>query len=255
MKIYTGTSGYGYKEWKGKFYPDKISPKEMLRFYSERFNSVEINNTFYHMPVEKILSSWTGQVPDNFVFAFKAPQLITHLKRLRNVEEDMKYIFRTLSIMGRKLGPVLFQFPASFRADRHALDDFLKLIPDMPCAFEFRNPSWLEPAILDLLREKGCSLCTADTEEKPAIGIIHTAAWGYLRLRRPDYTDADLTQWFERISSQKWEKAFIYFKHEEEATGPEMAMRFRELADSGVKILKKTIQVDRPKKEAIRRNE
>ena len=167
----------------------------------------------------------------------------------------MKYIFRTLSIMGRKLGPVLFQFPASFRADRHALDDFLKLIPDMPCAFEFRNPSWLEPAILDLLREKGCSLCIADTEEKPAIGIIHTAAWGYLRLRRPDYTDADLTHWFERISSQKWEKAFIYFKHEEEATGPEMAMRFRELADSGVKILKKTIQVDRPKKEAIRRNE
>ncbi len=133
MKIYTGTSGYGYKEWKGKFYPEKISPKEMLRFYSERLNSVEINNTFYHMPLENVLLSWAEQVPDNFVFAFKAPQIITHIKRLRNVEEETGYLFRTLSVLRQKLGPVLFQFPASFRAAPHMLEDFLKLIPDTPC--------------------------------------------------------------------------------------------------------------------------
>ena len=234
MKIYVGTSGYGYKEWKGKFYPEKISPKEMLRFYSERLGAVEINNTFYHMPTESVLASWAEQVPDDFVFAIKAPQVITHLKRLKNVDEETEYLFRTLSVLDRKLGPVLFQFPKSFHADHPALKDFLDLIPgNMSCAFEFRSPSWLDAEILDLLRERGYSLCIEDTDENPANEIISTASWGYLRLRRSDYTDADLSQWMERILSQEWEKAFVFFKHEEEAKGPEMAMRFRELADSG----------------------
>jgi len=191
------------------------------------------------MPVENVLSSWAEQVPDNFVFALKAPQVITHLKRLKNVEEETGYLFRTLSVLEQKLGPVLFQFPKSFRADRPALKNFLGLIPDIPCAFEFRSLSWLGSEILDLLRERGCSLCIADTDENPATEIISTAPWGYLRLRRPDYTDADLSQWLERISSQKWEKAFVFFKHEEGAIGAEMAIRFRELADSGAKKLKK----------------
>jgi len=236
MKIFAGTSGYGYKEWKGIFYPEKISPKEMLRFYSERLGTVEINNTFYHMPTRSVLASWAEQVPRDFIFALKAPQVITHLKRLRNVGEETEYLFSTLSVLDRKLGPVLFQFPKSFRADHGALKDFLALIPgNMSCAFEFRSPSWLDVEILDLLREKGCSLCIADADENPANEIISTAAWGYLRLRRSDYTDADLSQWIERILSQKWQKAFVFFKHEEEAKGAEMALRFRELADSGTK--------------------
>ena len=236
MKIFAGTSGYGYKEWKGIFYPEKISPKEMLRFYSERLGTVEINNTFYHMPTRSVLASWAEQVPRDFIFALKAPQVITHLKRLKNVGEETEYLFSTLSVLDRKLGPVLFQFPKSFRADHGALKDFLALIPGtMSCAFEFRSPSWLNVEILDLLREKGCSLCIADADENPANEIISTAAWGYLRLRRSDYTDADLSQWIERILSQKWQKAFVFFKHEEEAKGAEMALRFRELADSGTK--------------------
>ncbi len=248
MKIFVGTSGYGYKEWKGIFYPEKISSKEMLRFYSKRLSAVEINNTFYHMPTEGVLASWAEQVPDDFVFALKAPQVITHLKRLRNVDDETGYLFRTLSVLERKLGPVLFQFPGSFRADRMALEDFLALIPDMSCAFEFRSPSWLDVAILDLLRERGCSLCVADTDENPTNEIINTAPWGYLRMRRSDYTDADLSQWMERILSQKWKRAFVFFKHEEEAKGPGMAMRFRELADSrlnGKKI--KTGRTSKPR--------
>ena len=135
MKIYVGTSGYGYKEWKGKFYPEKISPKEMLRFYSERLSAVEINNTFYHMPTEGVLSSWADQVRSDFVFAIKAPQVITHLKRLRNVGAETAYLFSTLSVLGRKLGPVLFQLPGSFHVDRPALEAFLDLIPNnMSCA-------------------------------------------------------------------------------------------------------------------------
>jgi len=239
MKIHVGTSGYAYKEWKGKFYPEKISPKEMLRFYSGRLDTVEINNTFYHMPTESVLTSWAEQVPGDFVFALKAPQAITHLKRLRNVSGETEYLFRTLSALDRKLGPVLFQFPKSFRADRAALQDFLGLIPaDTSCAFEFRSPSWADDEILDLLRERGSSLCTADADENPAKEIIRTAPWGYLRLRRSDYTDADLSQWLERILSQKWEEAFVFFKHEGDdakgpARGPEMAVRFRELAAGG----------------------
>jgi uncharacterized protein YecE (DUF72 family) len=113
------------------------------------------------------------------------------------------------------------------------LEDFLGLIHgDMACAFEFRSPSWLDDEILDLLRKKGASLCIADTDEDPAREIIRTASWGYLRLRRSDYTDAGLSQWKERILSQDWERAFVFFKHEDEdpAKGPEMAVRFRELA-------------------------
>ena len=236
MKIFVGTSGYGYREWKGKFYPEKISPKEMLRFYSERLSAVEINNTFYHMPTEGVLSSWAEQVPRDFVFAIKAPQVITHLKRLRNVGEETEYLFGSLSVLGRKLGPVLFQLPGSFHVDRPALEAFLDLIPDnMSCAFEFRSPSWLDVEILDLLRKRGCRLCIVDSDENPTNEIIDTAPWGYLRLRRSDYTDADLSQWMERILSQKWERAFVFFKHEEEAKGPEIAMRFRELTDSMVK--------------------
>jgi uncharacterized protein YecE (DUF72 family) len=233
MNIHVGTSGFGYKEWKGKFYPEKISPKEMLRFYSERLGTVEINNTFHHMPTESVLRSWAEQVPDDFVFALKAPQVMTHFKRLKNVDEEADYFFGTLSALGGKLGPVLFQLPKSFPADLPALKYFLGLIPGtVSCAFEFRSPSWLADEILDLLRERGCSLCTADTDENPANEIIGAMPWGYLRLRRTDYADADLSQWLKRIRSQKWKRAFVFFKHEEEAKGPEMAIRFRELVGS-----------------------
>ena len=197
------------------------------------------------MPKESVLTSWAEQVPDDFVFALKAPQVITHLKRLWNVSKETEYLFKTLLVLDRKLGPVLFQFPKSFRSDRPALEDFLGLIPgDRACAFEFRNPSWLDAEILDRLRERGSSLCIADTDENPTNEIIPTAPWGYLRLRRSDYTEADLSQWLERILSQKWAKAFVFFKHEDDdakgpakgpATGPEMAVRFRELADSRTK--------------------
>jgi uncharacterized protein YecE (DUF72 family) len=230
MKIHVGTSGYGYKEWKGIFYPEKISAKEMLGFYAERLSSVEINYTFYHMPTEKVLASWAAQVPDDFAFALKAPQVITHRKRLRDVGEETEYFFKTLSILGSKMGPVLFQFPKSFRADSSRLKDFLALIPEnRRCAFEFRSPTWLDPEILDLLREKGCSLCTADADESRADEIISTASWGYLRLRRSDYTEDEVAQWLERILAQQWQNVFVFFKHEEEAKGPESAIHFRKL--------------------------
>ena len=239
MKIHIGTSGYGYKEWKGIFYTEKISPREMLRFYVERLNAVEINYTFHHMPTERIIAPWAEQVPDDFTFAFKAPQVITHVKRLKDVGEEAGYFFKTMSILEKKMGPALFQFPGSFRANHQALEEFLALIPaHIHCAFEFRSKSWFKNDILELLRAKGCSLCTADTDEKPADAIISTAPWGYLRLRRSEYTEADLSQWLDRILAQKWEQAFVFFKHEEDGKasgGPELAKLFRELVDMTVR--------------------
>lgn len=231
MKLHVGTSGYSYKEWQGIFYPEKIAPKEMLHFYGERLNAVEINYTFHHMPTERLLTGWTAQVPDHFAFVFKAPQVMTHVKRLKEVGEEADYFFKTLLLLEQKLGAVLFQFPPSFRANIPRLEAFLALIPaGVRCAFEFRNPTWVEAGIAELLGQRGLSLCTADTDEEPAGEITGTVPWGYLRLRRSGYTDAELVQWAERVRAQPWDRAFVFFKHEEEAMGPKLALRFNELA-------------------------
>jgi uncharacterized protein YecE (DUF72 family) len=234
MKVHVGTSGYSYREWKGAFYPEKISPKDMLHAYSEHLNTVEINNTFYHMPTEKMLNSWAEQVGNDFVFALKAPQVITHWKRLRNVGSEVAFLFKALPTLDGKLGPLLFQFPKTFPANAEALEAFLSLVPDSAlCAFEFRNPSWLEEDVLKLLRSKGCGLCVADADEDPAKEIVSTAPLGYLRLRRSDYTDADLAAWAEKVLAQKWEQAFVFFKHEgDEARGPKLAIRFQGIVDA-----------------------
>jgi uncharacterized protein YecE (DUF72 family) len=234
VKIHVGTSGYGHKEWKGVFYPAGIAAKEMLRFYAERLGAVEINYTYYHLPTESVLAAWAEQVPADFSFALKASRIITHRKRLRKVAEETGYLFRALAALGPKLGPVLFQLPASFPANRAALADFLPLIPaGRLCAFEFRHPSWLVPEILELLRDKGCSLCLADTDENPVGELVNTTDWGYLRLRRAAYPPAKLAGWLTKIRAQPWRRAFVFFKHEEEgreAQGPELAMRFQQLA-------------------------
>jgi len=240
MRIHVGTSGYAYKEWKGIFYPEKISPKGMLRFYGEHLDAVEINYTFHHMPTERVIAPWGEQVPGDFVFAFKAPQVMTHVKKLRSVGEEAEYLFRTLSVLGGRLGPVLFQFPKFFHANKNlpVLEEFLGLIPEnILCAFDFRSSSWLEAGVADLLGRHGCGLCLEDTDENPVQEIIGTAPWGYLRLRRAEYAEADLSQWLERIRAQGWERVFVFFKHEEDEAGPilgpKLALRFQELVDQG----------------------
>ena len=230
MRVWVGTSGFSYPPWRGSFYPAKLPAADMLAFYAQQLPTVEINNTFYRMPSPTLLERWSAATPVDFVFALKAPQIITHMKQLRNAGNETEYLFSSLSVLGAKLGPVLFQLPRSFHADRTALESFLALIPgNMSCAFEFRSTSWLAVEILDLLRGRKFSLCISDTDENPAGDIISTAPWGYLRLRHTDYTDDDLSKWKSRILAQKWERAFVFFKHEDEAKGAEMAMRFYEL--------------------------
>jgi uncharacterized protein YecE (DUF72 family) len=230
VRLRVGTSGYSYKEWRGTFYPEDLQPAEMLRFYAERLGAVEINNTFYRMPSEKVLAGWAAQVPEDFRFALKASRRITHFKRLKEAAEDLRYLTETALALGDRLGPVLFQLPPHLKLDRQRLETFVAALPQEPrAAFEFRHSSWFVQEVYDLLREHGAALVTADTGEEGDAPLTATAGYGYLRLRRPDYDDADLEAWVARVKEQPWEEALVFFKHEDEGAGPRLAARFRDL--------------------------
>ncbi len=230
MNLYVGTSGYSYKEWKGHFYPDDLSEKEFLKFYGTKLNAVEINNTFYRLPKESVVTSWADQVPETFAFSIKGSQRITHIKRLKEVGDETEYLMRVVRTLKQRLGVVLFQLPPNMKKDIERLRGFLKLLAgDVRVAIEFRHPSWFDDETYHLLNESNCSLCVADWDEKLDVPFVSTADWGYLRLRRESYTPADLKKWMKRVQDQKWKTAFIFFKHEDEATGPKLAMKFRDL--------------------------
>jgi uncharacterized protein YecE (DUF72 family) len=229
MKVLVGTSGYSYKEWKGTFYPPDLKAAGMLAYYAQRLGTVEINNTFYRMPTAALLEQWSAQVPAEFTFVLKGSQRITHMKRLRDAAEPVDYFFRTAAVLGPKLGPVFFQLPPNFRKDVTRLRDFLALLPaDRPVAFEFRHETWFDEEVYAALREKGAALCAADTDESGDEGapIVPTGSWGYLRLRRAEYDDAALRSWVDRVRAQPWDRAFVFFKHEDAGKGPAMAARF-----------------------------
>jgi uncharacterized protein YecE (DUF72 family) len=230
MELLAGTSGYSYKAWKGNFYPEKLAADAMLRYYAGRFPTVEINNTFYRMPAEGMLARWAAEAPDGFAFTLKAPQRITHQKRLREAEGDVAEFLRRAAALESKLGPLLFQLPPFFKKDLAVLGDFLAdLPPGRQIAFEFRHPSWDDEAVYEMLRARGVMRCTADTDQGDPPPLVATAGTGYLRLRREAYSDADLKDWVKRIAAQPWTRAYVYFKHEDEGAGPKFAARFAEL--------------------------
>ena len=228
MRVTVGTSGYSYKEWKGTFYPDDLPAAKMLSYYASRFGTVEINNTFYRMPNEKLVTTWASEVPDGFTFVLKAPQRITHHKKL-DAADETRYFFQVASALGAKLGPVLFQTPPFLRKDVQRLHDFLEEVPrDKRVCFEFRHESWMDEDVFRALRERDAALCVADTDEveDPDKILVSTASWGYLRLRRTEYTDEQLAAWARRVQAQPWSDAFVFFKHEDEGKGPIFATRF-----------------------------
>jgi uncharacterized protein YecE (DUF72 family) len=232
MNLHVGTSGYSYKEWKGIFYPEDLPAKEMLAYYSRRLPAVEINNTFYRMPQPAMIENWKEQVPAAFRFSIKATQRITHIKRLKNCAEETKYLLDTAALLGERLGVVLFQLPPNSKKDSERLKDFLSCLPTtVRAAFEFRHESWFDDETFTLLREKDSALVVSDTDEKPIDKIISTAGWGYLRLRRVAYEKNDLTEWMRRVQNQNWKDAFVFFKHEDEGTGPKLAAQFLDLAN------------------------
>jgi uncharacterized protein YecE (DUF72 family) len=227
--VRAGASGYSYKPWKGPFYPPDLPDAEMLAYYAARLPTVEINNTFYRMPSTKMLEDWAARTPDHFRFALKASRRITHLQRLKDVGESVEHLLKTSSVLGARLGPLLFQLPPYLRKDVERLASFLALVPrNRKIALEFRHQSWLEDDVIDLLRFHDAALCLAETEDADA-PLVATAGWGYLRLRRDDYTDADLETWAGRIRGQRWSEAYVFFKHEDEGAAPKLALRLMQI--------------------------
>lgn len=229
MELLIGTSGFAYKEWTGIFYPERLDSSGMLRYYAEHFRAVEINSTFRRMPTESALRQWSADVPEGFRFALKAPQYITHRKRLKEVEEPVAEFFRISSALEARQGPALFQLPPNFKKDLDRLESFLDLVPkDARVAIEFRHPSWFDDEVFDALRAHGVALCIAHGESLDT-PMVATADWGYLRLRHVTYTDAELQDWAGAIRSQNWTEAYVFFMHEETGTGPRFARQLEEI--------------------------
>ena len=231
MTLYVGTSGYSYKEWKGNFYPERLPAKEMLTFYATRLPAVEINNTFYRLPQKSMLENWKEQVPTGFKFSVKASQKITHFKRLKETEEETRYLLDTAAALEDRLGPILFQLPPSMKKDLPRLESFLACLPaETKATFEFRHQTWFDDDVLELLSRQNHALCISDTDDLPVSHIDRTADWGYLRLRRVNYSEQNLAEWFKRVGDQNWNDVFVFFKHEDEGTGPRLAGQFLKLA-------------------------
>src|SRR2546422_2250857 len=220
-----GTSGYNYEAWRGSFYPEDPPAKKMLGYYADRFDTVEINYSFYRKPAPKILEGWAAQVPERFRFALKAWQRITHQKRLRDVSELVSSFADAARALGPRLAPVLYQLPPNLKADVALLRDFLHQLPrDLRAAFEFRHESWFTDETFAALRDAGAALCVAESEEL-ATPVVRTADFAYLRLRRLDYDEAALSKWADFAKASPGD-VFVYFKHEDEARGPVFAQQF-----------------------------
>ena len=230
MNILVGTSGWSYKEWKGSFYPADLPADDMLRHYAGRLPAVEINNSFYRIPKEKVLLEWAEQVPPGFRFVLKASRRITHVNRLSAADDSLDYFLRTVNCLGDRRGPTLFQCPPSLRKDLELLRDFLARVPrTWQTAMEFRHESWFDEEVYEALRGHEVALVTVD-EDEATTPLVPTASWGYLRLRRTEYDQDALRAWADRIRAQPWTEAYAFLKHEEDSpAGPDAAVRLSAL--------------------------
>lgn len=233
MHLYCGTSGFSYKEWKGRFYPPGLAAADMLAYYASRLPTVEINNTFYRLPQQSLLERWRDEVPADFRFAVKLSRRITHVKRLVDCDDEARYFFDAVHALGDKLGAVLVQLPPQFRVDIDRLAHFLDVVPEsVPTAFEFRHASWRNEAVLAALARHGAAWVETDVDGAPApADLPRSATWTYLRLRAPGYSAEALASW--RRACATFEHAYVYFKHEDEALGPLLAERMLSNAAPG----------------------
>ncbi len=230
MAYWIGTSGYNYPEWRGSFYPEKFPAAKMLEYYSSRFNTVEINYTFYRMPTAKQLASWAAIAPASFTFTLKAPRRITHDSKLQHCEDTLAAFCAVANTLGPRLGVLLFQLPPHFRRSLAILEHFLACLPEgTRAAFEFRHESWHGEEVYAALRRRRVALCIADSEKMSTPRIV-TADYGYFRLRDEGYQSADIQKWAETIRALApgLKDVFVYFKHEEQGIGPLFAQQLRD---------------------------
>ena len=231
--LYLGTSGFGYAEWKGAFYPEGMKEADFLPYYAGRFPSVEINYTFRRYPATTTLERWREATPEGFRFALKAPQRITHTKRLADADADVSDFLDRARTLGDRLGPILFQCPPSLRFDRGLIESFLAYLPPtFRYAMEFRHESWAEAR--PLLEEQGVAWCFAETDDTPDDAErVLSSPFAYLRLRKDAYADVDLERWSARLTETlaRGEDVYAFFKHETDATAPRQADRLAGLIE------------------------
>jgi uncharacterized protein YecE (DUF72 family) len=242
MKLLTGTSGFAYDQWRGRFYPEDLDGDAMLGFYAARLPAVEINNTFYRMPKTAVVEKWRDQAGAGFTFVLKASQRISHKAKLAGADalDSMQYLWKVAAPLGDGLA-VLIQTPPWLKKDAGLLREFLAgaFPPDRGqrrIAMELASSSWDDDEIDQILADAGCARCIADKDDGTA-RAVRTAPWVYVRLRKEDYSPEQMSAWLDRLEGLGGDEAFVFFKHEDTARGAEMALELASLAASrGVKV-------------------
>ena len=229
-QVLIGTSGWTYPNWKGIFYPEDLPSARFLEFYAKKFPTTEVNYSYYHLPRPATYEKWAAQVPEGFIFAVKASRLITHTKRLTGVEEPWRVFLQNAHSLGPRLGPILFQFPASFRCDHARLAEFLKMAravaPDadrLPLVFEFRHESWFSDEIYQLLSRHNAALCIADSTQYPrrevtTADFVYFRFHGRTKLFTSNYTRAELADEAKKMRRllQEGQDVYVYFNNDAE---------------------------------------
>ena len=235
--IKIGTSGWMYDHWKGPFYPEDAASDEMLPYYAQTFDTVEVNNTFYQLPSEEQVEGWRHDAPHDFLFIIKANRYITHMKNLLEPEEPVRTLMERVGILGDQLGPILFQLPPQWHVNAERLDAFLDVLPEgQRAAFEFRDESWYTNLIYDLLGKAGAAFCIHDHQDAPSPERV-TTDWVYVRFHGPrgdyggKYPDDPLEEWAERMEG--WAEdgldVYAYFNNDMRGYAVENAKTLRGL--------------------------
>lgn len=236
-KVYIGTSGWVYKHWKGRFYPETLKAKDWSGYYMERFGTVEINNSFYRLPDIKTFNAWRDAAPEGFVYAVKASRFLTHMKKLIVDKNGIAKFFRRALHLEDKLGPVLFQLPPAFGVNAERLEQFLEALPEgLRYTFEFRDHSWYTDEIYALLEKYGAAFCIYELEHHRSPEEV-TAGFIYIRLHGPggkyqgNYSGARLRKW--AAFCKKWRKkgkdVYVYFDNDQEAYAAFNALKLAEM--------------------------
>lgn len=233
--IRLGTSGWYYDGWVGEFYPDDIEKREWLVYYSKHFDTVEVNASFYRLPFENMLKGWDRRTPDDFIFVMKGSRMVTHRKRLRNVESSLTTFYDRISMLGDKVGAVLWQLPPGIKRDDKLLENFLsELNPDFKNVVEFRDESWFDDGIYDLLREHGVSYCIVDCPDLPAVMKV-TSDLAYIRFHGKDdwynydYSNQELGGWASRIKELDVKDVYIYFNNDQGGYAPKNCLSLKKM--------------------------
>jgi uncharacterized protein YecE (DUF72 family) len=236
-KLYIGTSGWHYKHWLGPFYPEGTPTKEMLAYYLQYFDTVELNNSFYRLPKPAALKSWRDSVPKDFLYAAKASRFITHMKKLKDPKKPLRKVIPRLEYLKEKLGPILFQLPGGWNCNPERLGEFLDALPtDHKYAFEFRNQTWHNSVVYDLLRQHNCAFVIYEFDRfiSPA---ETTADFTYFRLHGPegkyqgDYSKEKLTIWANLIRKlqQKVNQVYVYFDNDQAGYAAKNALELKKM--------------------------